>query len=92
MSGGDANSPQLAAVTSMWVDPGFRRRGVGDLLVKTVLDWAKQSGYSKVVLWVTAGNEEAQRLYARNGFVRTGEVAQVRPGEAGLEYEMELTL
>jgi GNAT superfamily N-acetyltransferase len=70
----------------MWVDPRFRRRGVGEALVQTVVDWATEEGFREVFLWVTAVNATAERLYARNGFVRTGASQDVRPGE--LEYEM----
>lgn len=75
-----------AALIAMWVDPRYRRRGIGDLLVKTVIEWAAERGYGEVFLWVTAVNAAAERLYARNGFVRTGASQDVRPGE--LEYEM----
>ena len=67
-------------MTAMWVDPRFRKRGVGDLLVKTLLDWARSNGYAQMLLWVTDGN----------GFVRTGAAQDVRPGH--LEYEMARTL
>lgn len=92
VSGGDATTPGTAAITAMWVDPLYRRRGVGDLLIKHVLEWARGQGYSDVVLWVAERNEAAERLYERNGFRRTGDVAEVRPGEARLEYEMARTL
>ena len=48
-----------ASVTAMWVDPRFRRQGVGDLLLKTVVDWARGDGYRQVFLWVTDGNDNA---------------------------------
>jgi GNAT superfamily N-acetyltransferase len=92
VSGGDSGTEGMAAVTTMWVDPRFRRRGVGDYLVKSVLGWARSSGYSRVVLWVTEGNAEAEKLYERNAFVRTGQVSLVRPGEDRIEYEMVRTL
>jgi GNAT superfamily N-acetyltransferase len=88
VSGGESGLEGMAAVTTMWVDPNFRRQGVGDLLVKSVLDWARSTGYSGVVLWVTEGNEQAEKLYERNGFVRTGQVSLVRAGEDRIEYEM----
>jgi GNAT superfamily N-acetyltransferase len=72
----------------MWVDPRFRRQGVGDLLVKTVLEWARSNGYGDVLLWVVEGNVEAEKLYERNAFVRTGQVSLVRAGEDRIEYEM----
>ncbi len=79
-----------AALTAMWVDPGFRRAGVGDRLVKTVVEWARAEGYDRLFLWVTAVNHNAERLYVRNGFERTGGSQEVRPGE--LEFEMSKTL
>ena len=86
VSGGDGDSTGAAAMTAMWVDPRFRRQGVGDLLVKTVIEWARAAGYEEMFLWVTDGNTNAERLYRRNGFARTGGVQDIRPGE--LEYEM----
>jgi ribosomal protein S18 acetylase RimI-like enzyme len=88
VSGGDSDQEGAAAVTTMWVDPSFRRQGVGDSLVKSVLEWARSTGYSRIVLWVTEDNEQAEKLYERNGFVRTGQVSLVRAGEARIEYEM----
>jgi GNAT superfamily N-acetyltransferase len=90
ISGGDADVSGAAGMTAMWVDPAFRRRGVGDLLVKTLIDWARGAGYEEMFLWVTEGNANAERLYARNGFERTGAVQDVRPGQ--LEHEMSRRL
>jgi GNAT superfamily N-acetyltransferase len=90
VSGGDSSSREVAAMTAMWVDPRFRGRGVGDTLVKSVIEWARANGYRQMFLWVTDGNDNAERLYRRNGFVRTGGAQEVRPGE--MEYEMERKL
>jgi ribosomal protein S18 acetylase RimI-like enzyme len=57
----------------MWVHPDWRGRGVGDLLVTAVIDWARAAGYPAVRLWVSADNTPAERLYLRHGFRRTGE-------------------
>ena len=86
VSGGVATDSGSAAMTAMWVDPRFRRSGVGDLLVKTVVDWAKRARYAHMLLWVADGNGAAERLYFRNGFRRTGTQQNIRPGQ--LEYEM----
>jgi ribosomal protein S18 acetylase RimI-like enzyme len=73
-SGGDSSYTGAAALTSLWVDPAARGKGVGDLLVTTVVDWAQRAGYDKIFLWVAEGNDRAERLYERNGFARTGEL------------------
>ena len=63
VSGGDGDASGAAAMTAMWVDPRFRRRGVGDLLVKTLLDWARSNGYGQMLLWVTDGNAATHSAY-----------------------------
>lgn len=86
VSCGDGESTGVAVLTAMWVDPDFRRKGIGALLVQRVIEWARDAGYSQVVLWVVDGNDNAERLYMRHGFQRTGAQEEVRPGR--LEYEM----
>ena len=77
-------------MTAMWVDPRYRRQSVGELLVKTVVEWARAAGYADMLLWVADGNVNAERLYVRNGFARTGADQEMRPGQ--LEYEMSRRL
>ena len=64
--------------------------GMGMVLVKTVLEWARTKGYAQMLLWVTDVNARAEHLYARHGFVSTGASQEVRPGE--LEHEMSKSL
>ncbi|HET7339662.1 MAG TPA: GNAT family N-acetyltransferase [Candidatus Dormibacteraeota bacterium] len=89
-SGGDADRNGTAALTAMWVDPRYRRQGIGDVLIRRVVDWARGMGYGELFLWVVDGNGSAERLYERNGFRATGAVQEVRPGE--LEHEMSRSL
>lgn len=57
----------------MSVTSPFRRRGIGDALVTTLLDWARaEPGIVKVCLAVYADNEAARRLYEKHGFVVEG--------------------
>jgi ribosomal protein S18 acetylase RimI-like enzyme len=55
------------------VAPRARGRGVGEALVKAVLDEARRRGKSEVLLEVTSNNPTARDLYERCGFVATGE-------------------
>ena len=90
VSGGPGKARNASAVTAMWVDPAFRRQGIGDLLLTTVLEWALTKRYREVFLWVTERNDNAERLYLRHGFVRTGAAEEVRPGQ--LEFELSRKL
>jgi GNAT superfamily N-acetyltransferase len=60
-------------LVSMWTSPAVRRRGVGQALARSVLEWAGTVGAETVGLWVTRGNESAQALYESIGFEPTGE-------------------
>lgn len=80
--------PDVAELVSMWVHPAARGRGAGDLLVLEALRWANDQNLPQVRLWVADGNDSAERLYARHGFQRTGQVQPVREGEDKLEFAM----
>ncbi|MBV9729558.1 MAG: GNAT family N-acetyltransferase [Pseudonocardiales bacterium] len=55
------------------VAPGARRRGVGEVLVRTVLAGATEIGASGVVMYSAEKMHVAHRLYARLGFIRMPE-------------------
>lgn len=55
------------------VAPPARRRGVGELLVRAVLDRARDRGVCRVVLCSSVGMASAHRLYERLGFLRLPE-------------------
>lgn len=59
-------------VVRLAVDPGFRRRGVGRLLLDAVLEDARRRGVARVSLKVRVVNSAARALYARLGFQATG--------------------
>lgn len=64
--------PDTPMLVSMWVRPGSRGRGVGDLLITDVLRWAEENRWSLVVLRVADGNDAALKLFLRHGFEPTG--------------------
>lgn len=52
----------------MYVDPAFRRTGLGAALVESVIARARDAGLRVVHLTVTSTNHAARLLYARAGF------------------------
>ncbi|MDP9226544.1 MAG: GNAT family N-acetyltransferase [Actinomycetota bacterium] len=77
-------------LVSMWVAPPVRGTGVADLLVDAVVADAGDRGCETIVVWVSEGNEPAERFYVRHGFVRTGRVQPVDVDHPvrGVEFEM----
>ena len=66
--------PGEAQLVSMWTAPESRGHGVGQALVKACVDWTRATnGLGALSLWVTRGNEPAERLYQRCGFEFTGD-------------------
>jgi len=62
-----------AELHSLWVEAGRRRLGIGDALVRTILDWARASEQLEK-LWVLAFSttDSVLELYKKNGFVVEG--------------------
>jgi ribosomal protein S18 acetylase RimI-like enzyme len=52
------------------VAPDFRRMGVGDLLVRSALDFARNEGAQKIILWTQPSVTDPHRLYERHRFER----------------------
>jgi len=50
------------------IDPGFRRNGLGELLVNRILDWGYRQGAVTAYLQVLSDNQPALRLYKKSGF------------------------
>jgi GNAT superfamily N-acetyltransferase len=61
-------APDDCLVFSMWVAPGARRSGVGQMLIDGLADWARNWGARRLVLWVFGANEGAHKFYERIGF------------------------
>jgi ribosomal protein S18 acetylase RimI-like enzyme len=63
----DERTPELAIA----VVPSKRGHGIGDALLRSLLDKARQAGYPSLSLSVDSRNDGAIRLYERHGFQRT---------------------
>lgn len=85
---GGSREPDSVELTSMWVAPEWRGRGIGRRLIDSVAAWASEQGVGELTLWVTEGNTYAITLYEAYGFALTGE-SQAHPSQEGLsEVEM----
>jgi len=55
-------------IDSLAVDKSYRGKGIGTKLIEAVIEFARQNGYSQVLLEVVDTNPKAKVLYERMGF------------------------
>jgi ribosomal protein S18 acetylase RimI-like enzyme len=88
----DEQDPQQAHVISMWVDPAWRRAGVGTRLIEGLRSWARSRKMRELRLMVTGVNTGAIGFYERLRFLKSGKTEPYPNDPAITEYEMLLPL
>jgi len=88
----DKNEPGRADIFSMWVDPAYRRTGVGTALIDGLKNWAVARNLHELRLMVTSVNSSAIRFYERLGFRMSGATGPYPNDAAIFEHEMILRL
>ena len=58
----------LAEIGSIYVEPDYRRAGIGHNLAARALQWMDDAEAKRKVLSVAAGNEDVFAFYSRYGF------------------------
>ena len=88
----EEENPGSGHVISMWVDPGYRRAGIGRALIEALSAWAPSQSLRQLRLMVTSVNSGAIEFYRRLGFRMTGRT-EPYPNDPGIvEHEMVLPL
>jgi ribosomal protein S18 acetylase RimI-like enzyme len=76
----------------LWVEPDSRGSGVAFHLLTNIIDRLRVAGVRRAFLWVMDGNDRAERLYRRVGFVssKIRHPLTARPGrsEALMQYDL----
>jgi GNAT superfamily N-acetyltransferase len=77
-------------VISMWVDPAWRRSGMGRELLDAAVAWLRSVDDRPIRISVTDGNDAARRLYEDYGFRDTGASEPLRSNPKLMISELEL--
>ena len=72
--------------------PEARGLGLGQKLHDACLNFARQSGYSKMVLWTHESHRSACALYAKNGWTLMRSVESQAFGQSVVDQDWHLTL
>lgn len=81
---GIPTTPDTRQLVAMWVDPAYRRLGIGRGLVDALVRWVWRGPADRISLWVVDTNRPAKALYRKFGFQPTEE-SQPLPSRPDLQ-------
>ena len=64
----DDDPNRVATIGSLYVDPEFQRKGIGQNLMSAVLEAAKNHGFKEATLHVLVANIQAREFYESLGW------------------------
>lgn len=79
-----------AQIYNIAVAPEFRRAGVGEALLRHLIEKAEAEGCSLVTLEVRAGNDAAMQLYKKLGFREVGRRPDYYNGADAILMDLDL--
>ncbi len=86
------NSPEEAQLRWFILHPDLRGRGLGKNLVSISLDFCREHGYKRVVLWTFDELDAAIGIYKKKGFLKTEEITHIHWGKNVTEEKYVLNL
>jgi 8-oxo-dGTP pyrophosphatase MutT (NUDIX family) len=84
------NVPGLAHISSVATHPQRWGEGLAGKALNAIMSHARRRGFARVQLFAHATNGPAMRLYAREGFVRSGRTRLDEYGEPHVHFLREL--
>jgi len=74
----DCESDNVGYLEGWYVDPEFRRRGIGRSLVQAAEMWARSSGCTEMASDAELGNEPSLASHVRLGYEETSRLVHLR--------------
>jgi len=62
------NAENHGEIESIYIEPDYRRSGIGDTLMKKALKWLEENSVTRKIVGIAAGNEKVFEFYSRYGF------------------------
>lgn len=84
--------PAIATLYQVWVNPDYRRQGVGRTLLDAAIVWARAANASRLMLSVARGPGSALPFYKHAGFTEVGEPSPLRADSDLLQQLMQRAL
>ena len=80
-------SSEAMEIKRMYVENGYRGKGIASKILAELESWAKDLSYKKCVLETGTKQQDALRLYTRKGYVRITNYGQYAGFENSLCFE-----
>jgi GNAT superfamily N-acetyltransferase len=64
-------TPRRAWIHSLYIEPSFRRRGIGRRITETIIAWCREQGFEWIYLHAS---DQGRPLYETLGFVPSSEM------------------
>ena len=84
--------PQAVEIKRMYTSPDHRGKGIASLVLQELENWAAELSYSKCILETGKKQEEAIRLYQKNGYTPIPNYGQYADVENSVCFEKELSV
>jgi putative acetyltransferase len=78
-------------IFELYIDTFFQGQGIGSILIKDCIEYAKKQSIRKIFLWVLEKNYNARKIYEKYGF-KPDNVSKFEDGttEILLRYKLEM--
>ncbi|WP_069649108.1 GNAT family N-acetyltransferase [Caloranaerobacter ferrireducens] len=63
------NDRNIGEIESLYIEPDYRKQGIGNKFMKNALDWMKLNKVKSICIGVSVGNEEVLSFYEKYGFL-----------------------
>ncbi|OEY67510.1 GNAT family N-acetyltransferase [Marinobacter sp. X15-166B] len=69
-------SSPVAYIEGLYIEEQYRGRGLGKKLIKSILDWCKQNGFTELATDTELDNLDAQKFFHAVGFKETFRIVE----------------
>ena len=74
----DCDTDHVGYLEGWYVDPGFRKQGVGSLLVRHAEKWAREKGCTEMASDAEIGNNSSLSAHLSLGYIETSRLVHLR--------------
>ncbi len=79
---GNREQPEVCNFKRLYLAPAYRGGSGGQQLMQVAIDWARESGFTRIEFWSDTRFERAHRFFRKFGFQKSGQVRAMHDSHA----------